>query len=578
MKTLKPLTFRDWSKGTWRGTQNSVAPANSVRMALNMDSDAELGSLKVRPGITQLGSQLSDGYSCYGLHYYINAVTPAGSRSPSLSRSISPSVSPSKSISPSISPSVSPSASRSPSVSPSVSPSASQSPSNSPSLSTSQSISPSISPSVSPSQSLSPSASPSKSHSVSPSVSPSAGDDYNALLAVFPNGSNNIIYEVLSGDRLLSSDTKNLKTRFLTYLDDCLRLNGTDGAKAWNGTEWITTGGTFDVGNFPTGATIAIEWKDRVYTNTSASPDKAMYSGIADATARTISWTSGNGYIMMEQEDGGGGITAYAKCPGYLLVFKKRSLKRWDGSSTYPDDMVRQGTPSQECVCYSRGMVAWINEQSIWATVGGMPKNLGDARVRDFVQAITDFSKVCSSANETNLFFYIGDVTVGGINYYNVMLKYNLDYQTWDIRSYYQNITAMANYVDRLGKSQIVVADNDGNVAQMDLGVTDMGKAIPWNVETHNLEFSSRAKDKKLNQFFVHTEGVNRGTVLVRTNSNEEREWKAVGKMAGEVSNIQPSTSGRYFNFKVTDSCDNGEAKFLGLEFPDKSLEVLDNV
>lgn len=416
------------------------------------------------------------------------------------------------------------------------------------------------------------------SKSVSPSVSPSAAPSYNVLFAVFPNGSNNRIWDVEYGGVSLTGDTQNKKTRFLTYLDGCLRLNGTDAAKSWNGTEWITTGGTFDLGNFPTGATIAIEWRDRVYTNISTSPDKVMYSGIADATARTVSWTSGNGFIMMEQEDGGGGITAYAKCPGYLLVFKRRSLKRWDGSSTYPDDMVRQGTPSQECVCYSRGMVAWLNENGIWATVGGMPKHLSDKRVDDFIKAITNFDNVCSGASETNLYFYIGDVTVDNVSYKNVMLKYNPDYQTWDIRSYYQEIKAIAQYVDRNDKAQLVAADDDGNVFQLDLGVTDMGYAIPWNVETHDLEFTSRAKDKKINQFFEHTSGVSKGTVLARINSKKETDWKPVGKIVGDVSNIQPAISGRVFNFKVTDSCSNGEATYLGREFPEKSIELTDNI
>jgi len=282
---------------------------------------------------------------------------------------------------------------------------------------------------------------------------------------------------------------------------------------------------------------------------------------------------------MMEQEDGGGGITALAKCPGYILIFKRRSLKRWDGSSTYPDDMVRQGTPSQECICYSRGMVAFLNENGIWATVGGMPKLLSDKRVDDFISAITDFTKVHSGATERNIYFAIGDVTVDEITYNNVLLKYNIDYQTWDIRSYAAEIRAISNYVDANGKACLIGGDNDGNIFQLDSGTTDMGTPIFWTVETHNFEFGSRAYRKRVGERIIHTEGINEGTIFSRVNSKSEKSWNPVGNITGDISRIRGTKDeGNWFNYKIAGSSEKGDAKFLGLEFPDKSIEVLENI
>jgi len=648
---LKPLVLRDWSKGTWRGMQNSVAPVESVRLALNMDSDSKLGSLVVRKGLTKIGYQ-TVGKACYGLHYFIDEVAYAGSRSPSISPSLSPSISPSvslslsPSISPSFSPSISPSASPSlsPSLSPSISPSLSPTSSNSlsPSISPSASISPSVSPSLSASFSVSPSLSPSewdsdvllledgwkllledggalllesglgssKSPSLSPSLSPSISPSFSPsgskspssslspsaspsaspsvspsqavehrLFAVLSDGSNNDIYDVFTGQKSLEDDTKNRRTRFLTYLDSCLRINGVDAAKAWDGSDWITTAGTFDLANIPANVNLAIEWKDRVYVaGVASAPDKLFYSGIANEAARTVSWTVDNGYIMIEQEDGGGGITALAKCPGYLLIFKRRSLKRWDGSSTFPDDMVRQGTPTQECVCYSRGMVVWLNEEGIWATVGGMPKQLSDLRVDDFIKAISDFNNVQSQATENNIFFFIGTVTVDNITYPNVMLKYNIDYQNWDIRSYSSQIMAMAQYVDSEEKLQIIAGDDDGNVGQFETGNDDFGTAISWTVETQDYEFSSRAKKKDITQMIVHTNGVKTGTVFYRKDSLAEKDFQPLASIQEAVTSIRKPIDGRWFNFKVADSSTNGQAEFLGFEFPEKSIKVLDNV
>src|SRR3990167_2944836 len=44
----------------------------------------------------------------------------------------------------------------------------------------------------------------------------------------------------------LTGDTTGLKTRFATFLDACVRVNGTDACKSFNGSAWATTGGPFD--------------------------------------------------------------------------------------------------------------------------------------------------------------------------------------------------------------------------------------------------------------------------------------------------------------------------------------------
>lgn len=216
MKQLKQQVYRDWSKGTWQSIQSSLAPANSFKLGLNLDSDYELGSLMSRPGTTIIGSQLSDNYPCLGIHNFRDSVG-SGSK----------------------------------------------------------------------------------------------------LFAVFSDGTNNDIYDVVAETKSLEDDTKDLKTRFLTYLDSCLRLNGTDQPKAWNGSAWVTTAGTFDLDNLPQTAKYALEFKDRVYVaGMTADPDRVDYSGIANSTTRAVSWTDDNGFIIFEQEDGGGGITGLAKVPG----------------------------------------------------------------------------------------------------------------------------------------------------------------------------------------------------------------------------------------------------------------------
>ena len=66
----------------------------------------------------------------------------------------------------------------------------------------------------------------------------------NCLLSVFSDGANNDIYKS-TGDawtKTLEDDTKNLKTRFTTFADRVIRVNGTDSMKCFNGATWDTTG------------------------------------------------------------------------------------------------------------------------------------------------------------------------------------------------------------------------------------------------------------------------------------------------------------------------------------------------
>lgn len=488
-----------------------------------------------------------------------SSISPSTSISPSKSPSVSPSTSISPSKSPSLSPSVSPSPgsyspSASPSISPSVSPPESESPSisvsESPSISPSRSLSlsPSISPSVSSSLSLS--ASPSISPSESPSISPSVG--------------------AYAG----------LKTRFLTFLNSCLRLNGIDQPKAFNGSAWVSTGGAFDLDNMPQTAKYSVEFKDRVFVSGMVDkPDRVDYSGIANSESRTISWTTGNGFMVFEQEDGGGGITGLSKVPGYVLVFKKRTMKRWDGSSAYPEDMINQGAPSQEAIVTAQGICFFVNENGVWATSGGTPKNIGTYMVDKIVKSCSASNLLDAAAgtDEEHVYFSFPSVTINDETYTDVVLKYNILQQTWDVRKYPTNHRVYAKYVDVDEKVFIVFGDDDGCVQKLNIGDTDNGTDISYSLETQDLDFGYRIYEKGINRMSFLTENISKGTLMWR-NTHQPEDWKSVGTVDKEVAGFeQLDLRGNYFNFKLTESVDSGQAKILGFEFPPGGVKAFEN-
>jgi len=559
-KDLKFKSYRDWSKGTWQSIQNSIAAENSIKLALNFDSDIELGSLILRPGTTLINAQISDTYPCLGIHNFRDSVG-SGSK----------------------------------------------------------------------------------------------------LFAVFSDGTNNDIYNAIDGTKSLQDDTKDLKTSFMTYLDACLRLNGTDVAKYYNGITWhsvktgatftaatsdiitsnnhglsngdiitftttttlpaglslltnyyvrdkdtntfkvsLTSGGAavditdtgtgthtweywdpFDIANFPAGAKGALEFKDRVFAwGFDTSPDKMMKSGIANSTTRKISWTVDNGFMIFEQEDGGGGIVTAVKVPGYILVFKKRTLKRYDGSSTFPEDMVNQGVSSKDAVVVAKGIALFVNENGAWATTGGDPKKISTFRVDKIIKSCSaaNLANVSSGTDGEHVYWSFASVTVSGETYTNIVLKYNLLQDTWDIRKYATLPRVFTKYVDSSNDVFTVFGDDDGNVQKLDIGTTDNGAAIPYTFETHDIDFGYRMFLKEINRFAFLSEFIPKGSLMWRASHNPE-DWDEVGTVQNEVQEFSGiKLKGNYFNFKLTESTDTGQAKILGFEFPQGGVVVYENV
>lgn len=486
MKKLKQVEYRDFSKGTIRTANPSITPKNSHILALNYDSDYEIGSLVSRLGNDILGVQMRSGAVTLGLHQHVET-------------------------------------------------------------------------------------------------------SGTALFGVYSDGVNNDIYFASTGAKSLEDDTKDLKTRFCTYLGATVRVNGTDNCKSYTAAGgWITSGGAFSVNEMPIGK-IVIEWKDRVYVGArSGFPGIVYYSSIADPSTKTIDWsdtttTTGSGQIEIEQEDSGGDITAFAKVPGYLLIFKERTMKRWDGNTTFPEDLVRQGVPSQECVCSGKEMAFFVNKKGVWATNGGYPVRISKP-VQDFIDAIpgANWANIAITSDDEHVFVSIGDVTVGKDDFENVVLKFNIGTESWDVYSYYNEFRIFGTYIDSNSIPSVVAGDIDGQILKLGTGNTDYAstpKPITWSFESNDLEFGSRGKLKQISKMYTYTENVSTGQIMYRKDSHDPKDWKNIGKVEEPVTESKDlGISGHFFNIKITGVSDTGRTKLLGYEFPEDSITILDNV
>jgi hypothetical protein len=353
--------------------------------------------------------------------------------------------------------------------------------------------------------------------------------------------------------------------RFVTYLDTVAAINGTTCKSSANGTTWVTTGGNLDVGNMPNGQYI-LEWKDKVYVaGVNSNLDRLYFSSLPIDGA--ISWTDDTaGYIDIEPEEGAGPIVGLAKVPGYLLMFKNRSIKRWNGQSTFPESLINIGTTSQEAIVSGRESVFFWNERGVYETTGGYPRKIS-RRIQDIIDAVSSSYDVSGWSDKDNIYFSIGDITIDDVDYDNCVIVYNIDTQSWTTFSFPKNFVRLAEYVD--DKDELIAGDATGNVWTLFDGTTDDGEDINWMLQYQEQEIDHRSRYKELSKFVVFTEKVNNATLYIRS---EDKDFEAMGKINNKVEVITNDIRGRYFTPKISGTGRSGEV--IGLEITEVNTNI----
>ena len=167
--------------------------------------------------------------------------------------------------------------------------------------------------------------------------------------------------------------------------------------------------------------------------------------------------------------------------PGYLIVFKERSLKRWNFDSAFPETLVDIGTPTQECVVRGGGLVAFYSSSNkdtkgFYVTNGGRPVAISHDRARGikkWVDAIPqgNESGIAGYATDKIFGWSIGDVTVDGFDFKNVVVRYNRLLDQWTVRSYPSNFHHFSHYVSS-SVNVLVGGDDVGTIIEIDKAAT----------------------------------------------------------------------------------------------------------
>lgn len=383
-------------------------------------------------------------------------------------------------------------------------------------------------------------------------------------------GFNGVIYDTVAGSSSLGSLNTSAKMRFVTFLNATLMLNG-NSYQSYTNAGWITTAGVFDLANIPAGATLPIEFKDRVYC---VVADKIYYT--ATPNAGVCAWTAtGSGSLQAEQEDGGGVIQGLSKVPGYLMIYKQRSLKRWNFDSSFPEDLINIGTQSNESIIRARGKnYFFYGPNGFYETNGGYPIKISRPiqRIIDAIPA-SFYSNINGWSDNENIYWSLGDLTIDfgrGFteSYANVVVRYNIDSQQWAPLSYAHEFRMMHQYIDTSNNVLTIGGDTNGQVLQINTGNSDYSNnAIRYILESPEFIFGAREFKKTVSErIFCHSDGTEGAELQARLDYGE---WKSIGSLKDIVTEIQIQPLTAYiFEFRICDSITGEQIKLRGLDFP----------
>ena len=156
--------------------------------------------------------------------------------------------------------------------------------------------------------------------------------------------------------------------------------------------------------------------------------------------------------------------------------------------------------------------------------------------VRSFLKAIptSSLENVCLWGDEDHVEAHVGDVTVDGVAFANVSVRYVISSQTWVVRSYAKEFRVFADYDDGTSFYHLGFT-TDGNVVEMDTGNDDMGTNIAYDIQTAWIVLGGNpALEQKLAGFAAFMENARSMSVFFQTDM--DRTWRPIGQVAKFVN------------------------------------------
>lgn len=228
--------------------------------------------------------------------------------------------------------------------------------------------------------------------------------------------------------------------------------------------------------------------KKYIVSSVDSETQITLTENVTNSTANQSFWVGGN-WLDIRSEDGDV-ITGVGENADNILLFKKNSLFRFDGSDELEKVRGVPGTTSQNSVVNLQDFTFYFHSTGIWR-YNGFSAELISEPIWDIIEAISssNYSQVIAWTDRARFVkFFVGDLAenkaTGLPAISNAVLVYDLELDLWSTQSLLHSVSAATNW-DESEAPKIYAGFTDGHVYQLESGNDYAGGAISFRLQTH---------------------------------------------------------------------------------------------
>jgi len=303
-------------------------------------------------------------------------------------------------------------------------------------------------------------------------------------------------------------------------------------------------------------------------------PSRVYYSD--EPTDREIGWKNTLTQFVEFGYDDGDEITGMAEALDRLIVFKERSMWKYDESER--KKIADFGCDSYKSIIKVNNILYWFNRFGFWRWRGAEPE-LISAKAQSYIDAIDQAKLNEVVATKYNGFEYrafIGDVTVDGYTYQNAWFCWDTRRETCYIRCTFNEVKSAAEFKQG-SKVRAYFGDNAGYVynfaTKVDKLFADDGNEIDSFFVTQAYDYGVPEDVKFVNHmttFATHAEGLK---CAIDVNKNRSFNETNIAQLDKNIGHADITSSGNRYSYKFYEKSDNKSFEFEGFTIATKIKE-----
>jgi len=317
-------------------------------------------------------------------------------------------------------------------------------------------------------------------------------------------------------------------------------------------------------------------YRDRLYIancdiSGTAYPYRVYFSSVPSAGA--ITWTAATDFIDVDYSEE---ITGIAENWDYLLIFTEYMVYYYNQTSF--KKLWEIGCSNHRTIKNYSAYMIWANGDGVWVSANmGRPQNIS-GNIIDFIRASTPSAYFAEVVDE-EYHLYVGDVTVDGVDYTNVMLTFSFPTSSWRWRELSDTMTIFAQYNDS-GSKRLYMGDDAGIVwdkskytdatpVYTDSTISGSGDPIAVNCETKPYYFDDPSVRKRLRRVTVFADravGVSTKMRVYDRNTRALRPYESIGQLTKYINVFEPKdVEFNMLQFEFSEYSSNEYFSILGM-------------